>query len=127
MKTCHVCNCICEENAELCPICGADLSEIAGDNKGDEAEDKGIKNPVLLATLGDIVSAEILSDILNESGIPNFSKDTDGGSIHTLFGNGMSAFEIFVDKQDFDKARKLYEDFLQNEPRFEDEFSEEEI
>ena len=26
MKICHVCNCECEDNAELCPICGADLT-----------------------------------------------------------------------------------------------------
>ena len=127
MKTCHVCNCLCEDNAELCPICGADLSEILTDTNEELADDKGIKNPVLLATLEDVVSVEILCDILNESGIPNFSEDTDGGSIHTLFGSGFFAFEVYVDKQDFDKARQLYEDFLQNEPEFEDGFSEEEI
>ena len=26
MKNCHVCNQLCDDNAELCPICGADIS-----------------------------------------------------------------------------------------------------
>ena len=27
MKVCHVCQYICDDDAELCPICGAELTE----------------------------------------------------------------------------------------------------
>ena len=56
MKVCHVCKAECDDAAELCPVCGADLTaEIAAE---EEKEEKVINNPVLLATLDDVVSAE---------------------------------------------------------------------
>ena len=62
MKVCHVCKAECDDAAELCPVCGADLTaEIAAEK---EKEEKIINTPVLLATLDDVVSAEILKDLL---------------------------------------------------------------
>jgi len=44
MKKCHVCNAVCEDFAELCPICGADLSTI--DIELTDSVIDEIKNPV---------------------------------------------------------------------------------
>ena len=53
MKVCHVCKAECDDAAELCPVCGADLTaEIAAE---EEKEEKIINTPVLLATLDDVM------------------------------------------------------------------------
>ncbi len=119
MKICHVCNAQCDDTAELCPVCGADLIAV-----NDEAtEEKVIENPVLLATLDDFVSAEILRDILNENGIPNSGSSNDEeGIVKVTFGGAFVAEEVFVDSSDFEKAEELYKEFLASEEFvFEDE------
>ena len=126
MKTCHVCNSICDDAAELCPLCGADLS-ISQAETAEDREEKIIENPVLLATLDDVVSAEILRDILNSNGIPNTSGDTEGGSMRVLFGGGFIAEEIYVDKSDFEKADELYNQFLETDTGLEDGFFEDDF
>lgn len=136
MKICHVCQYECEDSVELCPICGADLSgetqEIFTDEEivveeenAEEKETKTIENPVLLASLEDVVSAEIFKDILTENGIPYSSVGEDGdGSMRVVFGGGFSAEEIYVDSADYDKANELYSEFLESESKFDGEFFE---
>ena len=52
-----------------------------------EIEEKVIERPVLLATLDDIVSAEILRDILNSNSIPNSGSESSEGAMKVVFGN----------------------------------------
>lgn len=117
MKICHVCKCECEDTAELCPVCGAYLtSEI---EVADTDEEKIIEKPVLLASIDDVVSAEILRDILNENGIPNSGSETgENSAMRVTFGGGFIAEEIYVDACDFEKAEKLYREFLESEEEF---------
>ena len=61
MKICHVCKAECDDSAELCPVCGADLT---GDTGEETVEEIILNNPVLLATVDDVVSSEILKDLL---------------------------------------------------------------
>ena len=120
MKNCHVCNFECEDNAELCPICGADLNFVPN-----EEEEVVVIEPVLLGSFDDVVLAEIFCDILIENKIP-FSKGEEGEvTMKVLFGGGFVAVDIYVDKKDFDKANELYLEFLNNKPEFEDFFDEE--
>lgn len=87
-------------------------------------EEKVINNPVLLATLDDVVSAEILKDLLTEAGIL-YSSDSDAdGTMKVTFGGSFVADDIYVDEQDFDAANAIYEDFLNSEPQFDEEFFE---
>ena len=119
MKICHVCNAECEDLAELCPVCGADLTV---NTKEEEAQEIILNKPVLLATLDDVVSSEILKDLLSENGIP-FSCDTeDEGTLKMTFGGSFSADDIYVDESDFERANQIYEDFLNSEPEFDEEF-----
>ena len=53
MKTCHVCLCECEDYAELCPVCGADLTGVEN-SETENVIDRVIEKPVLLATLEDV-------------------------------------------------------------------------
>lgn len=133
MKICHVCKAECEDLAELCPVCGAVLREEALEN-AEEVKEDIIKKPTILATMEDVVSAEILKDILGDNGIP-FSCDGGGndGAMQVTFGGSFIAEEIYVDESDFEAANKLYNEFLESEANmenqfiFEDESSEEEI
>ena len=119
MKNCHVCNFECEDNAELCPICGADLNFVPSE------EEEVVIEPVLLGSFDDVVLAEIFCDILIENKIP-FSKGEDGElTMKVLFCGGFVAVDIYVDKNDFEKANELYLEFLNNKPEFEDFFDEE--
>ena len=126
MKNCHVCNQLCEDDVELCPICGAYLLDDEENSEEIvEIVETNVKiEPVLLATFEDVVSAEIFKDVLTENGIPY--SDCSEDSMRVVFGGSFSAEEIYVDKTDFDKAQALYEEFLAYEPEFEDGFFDEE-
>lgn len=124
MKICHVCKAECEENAELCPVCGADLTVNTMEETA-ETEEIILNKPVLLASLDDVVSSEILKDLLSENGIP-FSCDTeDEGTLKVTFGGSFSADDIYVDESDFERANQIYEDFLNSEPEFDEDFFDE--
>ena len=125
MKICHVCKAECDDFAELCPVCGADLT---GDNGEEEATEEIIlNNPVLLATVDDVVTSEILKDLLKENGIPFTCDSDDEGTLKVTFGGSFVADDIYVDDSDFEKASQVYEDFLNSEPEFDDEFFEEDL
>jgi len=122
MKICHVCSAECDDNVELCPLCGADLTS----QNDKEVKPKTISDPQLLVTLEDVVSAEIFKEILKENNIPYFSDSSAGaGVMQVLFGGSFIAENIYVDKSDYDKADSLYTEFLENEPEFDGEFFEE--
>ena len=124
MKICHVCKAECEDNSELCPVCGADLTVNTMEETA-ETEEIVLNKPVLLASLDDVVSSEILKDLLSENGIP-FSCDTeDEGTLKVTFGGSFSADDIYVDEGDFERANQIYEDFLNSEPEFDEDFFDE--
>lgn len=125
MKICHVCNFECEDEAELCPICGADLTVETEESK-EENEEILLKNPVLLASVEDIVSAEILKDILISNKIPFTTAELQENAMRVVFGGGFASNDIYVDSCDFEVAEKLYNEFLENKPEFDGEFFEEE-
>ena len=116
-KKCHVCGAVCEETAELCHICGAELVDTA-EEISDFEEEKTIKNPVLAASVEDIVTAEIFRDILSENGIL-FTCDTQNdGTMKVVFGGGFVAEDIYVDESDLEFAKSLYQEVLNSEPSF---------
>ncbi len=123
MKNCHVCNFKCEDNAEICPVCGADLTHLPKESEQGAA-------PVLLARFEDVVSAEIFKDILADNEIPySMGKNNDVG-VRVSFGGIFTADEIYVDRANFEKAQALYEEFLSSDAAagefiFDDEFEEE--
>lgn len=118
MKICHVCNFECEENAEICPVCGADLT-----TPPEQQEETKPIEAVLLATLDDVVSAEIFKDILKDNDIPYFS-DSEEDGMKVVFGGGFATEDIYVDKSQFERANELYEEFLNSEVGFDGDFEE---
>ena len=112
------------DNAELCPVCGAVLT-CNDEEEAASAEEIILNNPVRLASLDDVVSAEILKDLLKENGIL-FSDDAEGeGTLKVTFGGAFTAVDIYVDEADFERANQIYEDFLNSEPTFEEGFFDE--
>ena len=123
MKICHVCSHECEDSAEMCPVCGALLQQ--QDEPVLPQEETVLQHPVLLATIEDIVSAEIFKDVLRENDVP-FSCDNDGSAMKVTFGGSCIAEDLFVSECDFEKASELYEEFLKTEPVFDETFFEDE-
>lgn len=120
----------CDENIELCPVCGADLSdyeevEVVSDiEETAETKEKAINTPVLLVSLDDVVSAEIFKDILTTNNIPYVCSSDKNAVMRVVFGGGLTSEDIYVDNSDLERANELYAEFLKSEPEFDDEFFE---
>lgn len=118
MIVCHVCKTECDEECDLCPVCGAQLRREEEVSEPEEQEEEVVilKNPTLLAAMEDVVSAEIFRDILRDNNIP-FTCDAADDSLvmNVSFGGGFVSEDIYVDESDFDEAQRLYEEFLKSE------------
>ena len=122
MRECHVCHYVCEDDTDICPICGAELQD---NEQSDEKVDiKEIVNPVLAVSVDSPVTAEIFKDILADNEIP-YSTDGNGDIIHTGFGGSYFAIDIFVDEKDLDTAKELYRNLAESQIEFDDSFDEE--
>ena len=117
MKICHVCGIECDDNQEVCAVCGADLTNESLENVTE------ISEPVLVATFADLVSSEIFRDILTDNQIP-YSMGNDDSTVRVMFGGGFAADEIYVEKRDFDRAEKLLNEFMESQPEADDFFGE---
>lgn len=135
MKNCHVCGVACENDVEICPVCGAELKtfeEYEKDIKAAEeraAEEEAaaaliIKNPVLAASVENVVEAEIYKDVLRDSNIHFTCDETDDG-MHIVFGGNFSAQKIYVDESDLEIAQQLYDNVINAQMNFDDEDFEE--
>ena len=131
MKTCHVCGFACENDAEICALCGAELKTFemyeqeikeAEERKAKEAAEEAliIKKPVLAASVDNVVAAEIYKDVLRDNGIV-FTCDESDDAMQIVFGGGFSAVEIYVNEEDLEIAQQLYESVVNAQMDFGDE------
>ena len=127
MKVCHVCQYICDDDAELCPICGAELTE-EEESLEEEALEVVIDDPELAATFNDIVLAEVFCDRLKENDIIFSIEEPDlSSSIHMGFGGFYTEINVYVGKSDYDKAKEIFDDLPDiSELEEADDFEEEE-
>ena len=87
----------------------------------EEKTDDG-NEPVLAAIIKDPVTSEIFQDILKENGIPFICRQEGaGGSLKLLLGAGVVPDDIYVAAKNYEKARGLYEAYLQTEVEAENE------
>lgn len=142
MKKCHVCGFDCENDAETCALCGAQLKTFemyeqarkeAEERKAKQVAEEAlvVKNPVLAASVDNVVAAEIYKDVLRDNGIV-FTCDESEDAMQIVFGGGFSAVEIYVNESDLEVAQQLYENVVNapidfDEDNFEgfEEFEEE--
>ena len=110
MKTCHVCGFACENDAENCVLCGAELKTFElYEQELKEAEEQAakkaaeeariIKKPVLAASVDNVVAAEIYKDVLRDNNI-NFTCDESEDAMQIVFGGGFTVQEIYVNEGD---------------------------
>ena len=122
MIICHVCAAECEDEAELCPACGAVLNRPETEEV-EEAENDIIDNPTLLTSFEDLISAEVFKDVLKENEIPfTCSSEMGDNTIQVMFGGGFVAEDIYVGEENLEVARQLLEDFNSQEIEFDDTF-----
>lgn len=131
MKTCHVCGAVCEKDAEICLLCGAELKTFeAYEQEIREAEEAAakkaaeealiVKNPVLAASVDNIVAAEIYKDVLRDNGIV-FTCDESEDAMQIVFGGGFNVQEIYVNESDLEIAQQLYENVVNAQMDFDDD------
>lgn len=122
MIICHVCAAECEDEAELCPVCGAVLNRPETEEV-EEAENDIIDNPTLLTSFEDLISAEVFKDVLKENEIPfTCSSEMGDNTIQVMFGGGFVAEDVYVGEENLEVARQLLEDFNSQEIEFDDTF-----
>ena len=130
MKTCHVCGFACENDAENCVLCGAELKTFElYEQELKEAEEQAakkaaeeariIKKPVLAASVDNVVAAEIYKDVLRDNNI-NFTCDESEDAMQIVFGGGFTAQEIYVNEGDLEIAQALYENVVGAQMDFDD-------
>lgn len=127
MKKCHVCGFESQDNAAVCEACGAELETFQEYMQRLErilADEKAIvSKPVLVASVDNVVTAEIYKDVLKDNDIPFTCNENE--SMHLVFGGGFVAVEIYVEEENLDRARQLYEEVLNTEEVFSEEDKEE--
>ena len=78
---------------------------------------------MLAASVDNVVAAEIYKDVLRDSGII-FTCDESDDAMQIVFGGGFSAQEIYVNEEDLEIAQQLYENVINAQMDFGDEFDE---
>ncbi len=131
MKNCHVCGFACENDAEICTLCGAELKTFemyeqelkeTQEREAEIAAEEAliVKKPVLAASVDNVVAAEIYKDVLRDNGIV-FTCDESEDAMQIVFGGGFSAQEIYVNEKDLEIAQQLYENVVNAQIDFDDE------
>ena len=131
MKNCHVCGFACDNDAEICALCGAELKTFelyeqelkeAEELEAKQAAEEAliVKNPVLAASVDNVVAAEIYKDVLRDNGII-FTCDESDDAMQIVFGGGFNAQEIYVNEADLEVAQQLYENVVNAQMDFDDE------
>ena len=131
MKNCHVCGFACDNDAEICALCGAELKTFEmyeqelKESEEREAEKTAeealiVKNPVLAASVDNVVTAEIYKDVLRDNGIV-FTCDASEDALQIVFGGGFNAQEIYVNESDLEIAQQLYDNVVNAQMDFDDE------
>ena len=122
MKNCHVCGFACDNEAESCSLCGAELKTFEAYEKERAEEALIVKKPVLAASVDNVVAAEIYKDVLRDNGIV-FTCDESESAMQIVFGGGFNAQEIYVNESDLEIAQQLYENVVNAQMDF-DEFED---
>lgn len=91
-----------------------------------EKKEKDKSKPVLAAVIQNTVSSEIYQDMLRENGIPFICRQQGaGGYIKILTGGLFIADSIYVNADDLDRAKELYETYIETDGSVEISDSEE--
>lgn len=113
MQTCRYCSFEFDDTLSRCPECGTKVRRKAG-------EQQPAPELCLVASAGSMPEAEILCSILQSEGIAYLTECPDG--LSSVFGGIGGQTDIYVAREDEQKARTLLEQFASAE--FSEENSE---
>lgn len=113
MQTCKYCSFEFDDTLSRCPECGTKVRRKAG-------EQQPAPELCLVASAGSMPEAEILCSLLQSDGIAYLTECPDG--LSSVFGGIGGQADIYVAREDEQKARTLLEQFASAE--FSEENSE---
>lgn len=80
------------------------------------ADEKEKSQPVLAAVIQNTVSSEIYQDMLRENGIPFVCRQQGaGGYLKILTGGLFIADSIYVSAENLDRAKELFENYIETD------------
>lgn len=75
---------------------------------GDKKKENKAAGPVLLLTARDDCELGIIRCLLEENGVPFLTRDRESGNyMRILMGSNIFGTDIFVNEEDFERAREL--------------------
>jgi len=107
---CRYCETVFNEELDRCPECGTKVKKKISDEYYE-----GELNLCLVATALSVSERDIICSILASEGVQVLLQTLDGGGTATLLGDPGGRTEIYVSKEDFEKASALLEE-LKNAP-----------
>ena len=111
MLYCEECGVLYEE--DRCPVCRKAHGRPPKDD-----------DPCFVAEKGQI-DADILSDVLEQNGIPCMKKSTSGAAMAVLTGRYLETFRIFVNFAQWEQACEIERGFFSDPTGFETDEAEE--
>ncbi len=111
MQVCKYCSYEFDDALDRCPECGTKVRR-----KKDKSNEPDL---ALIATLNSAPEAEILCSILQSENIAFLTECPDGFS--SVFGGIGGQVEVYVKKEDEQKALSLLEDFSSEDASFEEQ------
>lgn len=83
-----------------------------GKKKQPKEETVRAMKPVRLASVADGITAGLLIELLEKNHIVSLVKEKGSGSYMRIFmGNSIYGQEIYVDEEDYQKAKEIWEEF----------------
>ena len=105
MQTCKYCSFEFDDTLSRCPECGTKVRR--------KAEPQPAPELCLVASAGSMPEAEILCSLLQSDGIAYLTECPDG--LSSVFGGSGGQTDIYVAREDEQKARTLLEEFASAE------------
>ncbi|MGB4661771.1 MAG: DUF2007 domain-containing protein [Mobilitalea sp.] len=93
------------EDINICPDCH---EELVAELPAESVERLEAMHPVMLKSVGSVVEAELIANLLHNSNIPALRKSTGvGGYMNIYMGYSVFGEEIYVDEDDYEKALQI--------------------
>jgi hypothetical protein len=115
-----------KEDVSICPDCH---EKLVTELPAETVERLEAMHPVMLKSVGSVVEAELIANLLRNSNIPALRKSTGvGGYMNIYMGYSVFGEEIYVDENDYEKALEILKelDDYEEEPELEDDQDTEE-